>query len=378
MQRLFMVALVGLLVAAAFVPLYAQQAPAVPGIQKAPEIAFESVPFLKLTPERNLGEVLSVAINSKGHLVVLNHPGSAGTGPVYGESTTQLLEFDEKGNFVREIGHGVYGLAYSHSVRFDKYDNLWVVDKASMSVMKFDPQGMVLMNLGRRDEGPDEPRYRKANPPPTPVDGYFNGSTDVAWDKDDNIYISDGYFNSEIAKFDKHGNWIKRWGSAGKGGEHANENPGQFSNPHNIGIDREGNVYAADRGNRRIQVFDTDGNFKRFIFLNVPYDKTRHPVLGNMPANPPDETAPWTICITNTTPQYLYTSDAEPGRIYKLSLPDGKILGTLGKSGHELGQFNWIHGMACPDENTLYVADMNNWRVQKLILHPDKRLVSSK
>jgi sugar lactone lactonase YvrE len=361
-------------------PAFAQQVPAAPGLQNAPEIPFESVPFLKLTPERNLGEVLSVAVNSKGHVVVLNHPGSAGTGPVYGESTTQLLEFDEKGNFVREIGRGVYGLAYSHSVRFDKYDNLWVVDKAAMSVMKFDPAGMVLMNLGRRDEGPDEPRYRHANPPPTPADALFNGSTDVAWDAQDNIYVGDGYFNSRIAKFDKDGNWIKQWGEPGSGGVHANENPGHISNPHNIGIDRQQNVYVADRGNRRIQVFDTDGNFKKFIFLTVPYDKTRHPVLGNMPANRPDETQPWTICITNTPTQYLYTSDSEPGRIYKLSLPDGKILGVLGKSGHVLGQFNWVHGLACPDENTLYVADMNNWRVQKLILHPDKQkqIISNK
>src|SRR5271154_547586 len=167
MKKPFLLVLLGLVVAPVVAPAFAQQAPAAPGVQNAPEIPFESVPFLKLTPDRNLGEVLSVAINSKGHVVVLNHPGSAGTGPVYGASTTQLFEFDEKGNFVREIGHGVYGLAYSHSVRFDKYDNLWVVDKASMSVMKFDPQGMVVMNLGRRDEGPDEPRYRKANPPPT-------------------------------------------------------------------------------------------------------------------------------------------------------------------------------------------------------------------
>ena len=374
MKELIATVLFGLLVA----PAFAQEAPPAPGTQSAPEIPFDSVPFLKLTPDRNLGEVLAVAVNSKGHVVVLNHPGSAGTGPVFGESTTQIMEFDEKGNYVREIGHGVYGLAYAHSVRFDKYDNLWVVDKATMSVMKFDPQGMVLMNLGRRDEGPDEPRYRHADPPPTPVDGYFNGSTDVTWDKNDNIYVSDGYFNSEIAKFDKHGYWLKRWGAPGKGGEHANENPGQFSNPHNIGIDRNENIYVADRGNRRIQVFDTDGNFKKFIFLNVPYDKTRHPVLGNIPANRPDETRPWTICITNTTPQYLYTSDEEPGRIYKLSVPEGKILGVLGKSGRDTGQFNWVHGIACPDENTLYVADMNNWRLQKLILHPDKKLVSNK
>jgi sugar lactone lactonase YvrE len=374
MKGLIATVLFGLLAA----PAFAQEAPSAPGIQSAPEIPFDSVPFLKLTPERNLGEVLAVAVNSKGHVVVLNHPGSAGTGPVFGESTTQIMEFDEKGNYVREIGRGVYGLAYAHSVRFDRYDNLWVVDKATMSVMKFDPQGMVVMNLGRRDEGPDEPRYRHADPPPTPVDGYFNGSTDVTWDKEDNIYVSDGYFNSEIAKFDKHGYWLKRWGAPGKGGEHANENSGHFSNPHNIGIDRADNIYVADRGNRRIQVFDTDGNFKKFIFLNVPYDKSRHPVLGNMPANRPDETRPWTICITNTPPQYLYTSDEEPGRIYKISIPDGKILGVLGKSGREIGQFNWVHGIACPDENTLYVADMNNWRLQKLVLHPDKKLVSTK
>src|SRR6266571_6362820 len=76
-------------------PAFAQQAPPAPGIQNAPEIPFESVPFLKLTPERNLGEVLGVAVNSKGHVVVFNHPGSAGAGPVYGESTTQIMEFDE-------------------------------------------------------------------------------------------------------------------------------------------------------------------------------------------------------------------------------------------------------------------------------------------
>ena len=49
---------------------------------------------------------------------------------------------------------------------------------------------------------------------------------------------------------------------------------------------------------------------------------------------------------------------------------DGKIVGMLGESGHELGQFSWAHGIACPSENTIYVADMNNWRVQKLMLHP--------
>src|ERR1700683_3273765 len=93
--------------------------------------------FFKLPNNMNLGEVLGVAVNSKGHLVLVNHQGNAGVGPLYGNSSTQLLEFDEKGAFVREVGEKVYGLGYSHSARFDKYDNLWIVDKGTHAVVKF-------------------------------------------------------------------------------------------------------------------------------------------------------------------------------------------------------------------------------------------------
>ena len=130
--------------------------------QTPPKIPFESdVNFLKLNYQLNLGEVLGVAVNSKGTVVVLNHPGSATSGPLYGNATAQLLEFDASGKFLRELGKGVYGLGYAHSVRFDKYDNLWVVDKGTHAAMRFNPAGMVTLNLGRRPEGPDEPEYYK-------------------------------------------------------------------------------------------------------------------------------------------------------------------------------------------------------------------------
>jgi hypothetical protein len=349
---------------------------ALPVLSQAPvKIPFDAdANFLKLNYQLNLGEVLGVAVNSKGTVVVLNHPGSATTGPLYGNATTQLLEFDSNGKYIRELGRGVYGLGYAHSVRFDKYDNLWVVDKGTHAAVKFNPAGIVTMNLGRRPEGPDEPEYfdnRKiAQNPPQHHDGFFNGPTDVAWDSDDNIYISDGYRNSRVAKMDKHGNWIMSWGSRGNA-------DGQFNTPHNIAVDRQNNVYVADRGNGKIQVFDSTGHHLRNILQNAPYDKKRHPTLGDIPANAPDETAPWALCITNTTPQYLYSIDTEPGRLYKFSLPDGRMIGYLGESGRDVGQFNWPHGLACPSENTLLVADMNNWRVQKLTLHPE-RVTSTK
>ena len=341
----------------------------------APEIPWDSnTEFLKYSPDMNLGEVLGVAVNSRGRIAVLNHPGSPTSGPVYGNASTQLLEFDPSGKFVREVGKGVYGLAYGHGIRYDRFDNLWVVDKGTHAAVRFNPAGYVTLNLGRRPEGPDEPDYYvpvRDGQAPAHIDGYFGGPTDVAFDSDDNIYISDGYRNSRVAKFDKNGNWVTTWGSRGPSGPQADQNPSQFNTLHNIAIDRQNNVYVADRNNRRIQVFDRHGTFQRFILLNAAYDKKRHPVLGNVPATAPDQTQPWTLCITNTPTQYLYASDHEPGRIYKMTL-EGKILGWIGESGRGPRQFNWIHGIACPSENELLVADMNNWRIQKVSLHPER------
>src|SRR5260370_8030344 len=152
--------LLGFALALLAMPVFAQQS--VPGIP------FESVPTpLKYSAEMKLGEVLGVAVNSKGHLIVLNHPGTSTAGPIYGNATTQLFEFDQDGKYVRELGHGVYGLAYSHSVRFDKYDNMWGVDKASMTVMKFNPPGYVTMNLVPRPTGPPKPpHFHPPQPPP--------------------------------------------------------------------------------------------------------------------------------------------------------------------------------------------------------------------
>ena len=93
--------------------------------------------------------------------------------------------------------------------------------------------------------------------------GCFRQPTDVAWDSQGNIYITDGYVNSRVAKYDRNGDWVKSWGDPGTG-------PGQFRTPHAIAIDRNDNVYVGDRGNQRIQVFDTDGKFLRMFKIEIP------------------------------------------------------------------------------------------------------------
>jgi len=339
--------------------LCAQQAP-------VPEIPYHSVPdFLHLPGDLYFGEVAGVAVNSKRHVFVFSRGNT--TGPAYGASAAQLLEFDSDGKFLREIGHNLYAWSYAHTVKVDPQDNIWVTDKGSDVVVKFNPEGRVTMVFGRKQEASDDGTgpLKEVRPALPPQDGLFRQVTDVAWDAAGSTYISDGYINSRVAKVDKDGNWLKSWGEAGN-------KPGQFDTPHSIAVDVQGNVYVADRGNHRIQVFDGNGKFLRQIVIDVPVDPNARPAIGNISENPTGSRvpgSPWAICITPPPHQVLYSSDAFPGRIYKLSL-DGRVLGMFGKSGKQLGQFGWIHEIACPSENELYVAEILNWRVQKLLLGP--------
>jgi hypothetical protein len=349
--------------------------------QPVPDIPFDSVPnFLKLPADMNFGEVSGIAVNSKGEIAVYTRSNSAG-GPAYGATASQLLLFDKTGKFLREVGKGLYAWSYAHAVRFDKDDNLWAIDKGSDMIVRINPEGHVTMVFGRKKEASDnaEP-WERVNPPRPPVPGQFRQPTDVAFDTEGNIYISDGYINSRVAKFTKDGDWVASLGEPGGG------KLGSLNTPHTIANDAKGNIYVGDRGNRRIQVIDPKTNqFVREIKIDAPVPADAQPWMGAKPdvarllaadAPPGAATmapgAPWAICVTPPNAsgtQYLYSSDAFPGRVYKLSL-DGKVLGMLGKSGHQAKQFGWIHEIACPSENEIYVAELLNWRAQKLVLKP--------
>ena len=186
--------------------------------QSVPEIKFQArTDFFKLPPDLYFGEAAGVAVNSKGHVFVFSR-GST-TGPAYGAAAAQLLEFDSDGKYIREIGHHLYAWSFAHAVKVDKNDNIWVADKGSDMVIKFSPEGRVLMVFGRRQEASDEGTgpLKHPKPPLPPIDGEFRQVTDMAWDASGNTYISDGYINSRIAKIDNDGNWIKSWGEPGTG-----------------------------------------------------------------------------------------------------------------------------------------------------------------
>jgi hypothetical protein len=323
--------------------------------KSAPQIPFDSVPLVLKTPaDRTIGETPGVAVNSQKHIFVYSRTGSSGL--ARGGTAAQLFEFDQSGKFIRELGQGSYGFSYAHAVRVDKDDNIWVIDEGSNMVMKFNPAGMVTMVLGRKPEAIDylerfleRGEHPEDRTPPVGAANSFNRPTDVAWDLQGNVFVADGYGNSRVAKLTKDGEWVKALGTRGN-------QVGQFNTPHTIASDAKGNIYVGDRGNSRIQVFDPDLNPIRQI-TNVR--------------------APWAVCITPPPNQYLYSADGPSGRIYKLDL-DGNLLGTFGTLGKRLGQFYWVHEIACPSENELYTGEVQNWRVQHLMLHPTQRSAATR
>jgi sugar lactone lactonase YvrE len=360
-------------------------APAV--AQSVAELPFESVPDpLKLPDDVHFGEVAGVAVNSKGHVFVFSRGNS--TGPAYMATAAQLLEFDQTGKFIREIGKNLYGWSYAHAVRIDKDDNIWVVDKGSNLILKMNQQGHVVWVFGRKGESSHldvPPDYASQltnilkragvavtvpennnprNPVPVHRDNVFNQPTDVAWDSKGNSYFTDGYVNSRVAKANARGEWVASWGSLGTG-------PVQFDTPHGVAVSPKDEIYVADRGNRRIQVLDTEGKFLREFTIDVPVDTKRGKITYG--AETPDAKtgslapgAPDALCMTPGPNPVLFVGDLYPSRIYKVSL-EGKLLGVYGQPGRNLGEFGWIHAIACPSENEIWVGELINWRVQKLV-----------
>jgi hypothetical protein len=316
--------------------------------ENVPTIPHTSVPnFFKLPQDLYLGEGIGIATNSKGNIFIYHRSGD-----------TRLFEFDPNGNFVKEWGVGLYGIEFAHQVRVDREDNVWVVDEGTNMVIKFNPQGRVAMVLGRRPEpvaGATQTQNAQ-NPPALDRKYGFGRPTDVTWDAQGNIFVSDGYVNSRVVKFDKNGRFIGQFAGGERG-----DAPNQLNTPHSISSDAQGNIYVGDRGNRRIVVLNNDLTLK-----------TTYTNVGN----------PWAVCVSPGPHQYLFSSNSNPdsnpaaswaitGEIYKMEL-DGKIIGKFGKAGKGLGEFSTVHEIDCRNPDQLFVSEISAWRAQKIILSPSK------
>lgn len=335
-----------------------------------PELSFTTTDLLKTPADVYVGEVSGVGANSKGVIYVYTRTGhpyaTLGDNRTFYHGGSRLFQFDAAGKYLREFGQDVYGFNAAIGLRVDPQDNVWTIDEGANQVVKFDTEGRVALVLGRKPEaigvrlatpgaGPSGPPAgagpggggQPGRVPGAGIPGSsFSRPTDVAWDRTGNIYVADGIgANDRIAKFDKDGRFISHWGSTGNG-------PGQFAGIKALAIDAQGNVYAADLGNKRIQVFDANGAFKsEFGGVGTPI----------------------AMCITRGATEHLYISHAgdadgmEDAAIYKVQL-DGKVVGKFGTAGKMPKEFGLANSLDCRSDTELLVGERTNWRVQKVSL----------
>ncbi len=275
--------------------------------QAVPELPYRVVTnFFKFPKDMIAGETSAVAVNAPGHIFLFQR-----TRPM-------LAEYDEKGKFVRSIGEGLF--SHPHGLRIDPDGNLWTTDDGSHLVLKLAPSGAVLLVLGRINLGAE-------------ANWLFNKPADVAFARNGDIYVADGYGNSRVVKFDRDGKYLKSWGKYGTA-------IGEFNLPHSVAVDAAGRVYVGDRENQRIQIFDSEGNFlKQWTGIGYPYG------------------------LVITPDQHVWMADGGYDRIVELD-QSGKILGAFGEPGHQPGQMAWAHFLAIGPNQTIYLADVLNWRFQ--------------
>ena len=238
------------------------------------------------------GRVSAVTTDSQGEVYVFQR----------GKKADSVVVFDAAGKYLRSWGRGFFG--NPHGIRADKDGNIWCVDNGHHQVYKFTRDGKLLLTLGTKGQtGTTEQT--------------FGSPTDIAWSRNGDFYVSDGYGNSRVVKFNRDGKFLLSWGKPGSG-------PGEFRVVHSVAVDSKERVYVSDRENNRIQIFNANGEFlKQWTHLGC---------TQGLYITSKDEM--WIMTHRNNVENGTY--DTLAGRLMKIDLETGKILGAMESPGHLL------------------------------------------
>ncbi|WP_299739254.1 peptidyl-alpha-hydroxyglycine alpha-amidating lyase family protein [uncultured Rossellomorea sp.] len=293
------------------------------------------------------GEASGVAVDSKGDIFYL-HRGSSEYG---GESLIQepaLIVIDGETKEVKNRW-GKNMFASPHGLEIDDEDNVWITDITLNKVYKFTPDGHLLATFGD-----DYPFYMEAalrirnvlpNLPTGMTKYTFARPTDVTVMEDGSFAVSDGYRNRRIVKFDSDGNFLWEKNDLGNG-------TGEFNLPHGISHDQKGNLFVADRNNARVQVLNQDGEF---------LDAWEQKEIGR----------PFGVEVGNDGNVYLvdggdalYPNTGRGSHQVVIVNKNGEIINRFGKWGSKAGEMKVPHDVAVNQNGDIFVAELQNNRLQ--------------
>jgi hypothetical protein len=351
---------------------------------KAPKYKVD--PFWpKPLPDRWVtGEVAGTCLDSNGHLFIVNRGFQTGglISPenLVAQASPPVIEFDKAGNVARSWGdptlntgtQGTLGPGTNavlpngiHGCYVDYQDNVWIGGNGDGVVQKYSHNGTFLMQIGVKgmcDSGPSVPHGTCGNPGGNNSHVLLNQPADIAVDPSNgDVYIADGYGNHRVVVFNKNGVYLRQWGSAGPG-------PGQFAagdggHPHCVVLGNDNLVYACDRGQDRIQVFDKLGNLKKIIPVKPG---TGTPGLGTAGSA-------WDVDFSPDKKQELmFDVDGGNERVWIFDRVAATILSGFGRHGHMAGDFTFVHTVAVDNNSNLYLGEtVGGRRLQKFVKASD-------
>ena len=257
----------------------------------------------RLPSDWRLGQVAGVAVDNEGRYYLYHR----------GIDAPPLICFNRDGDYLRSWGENVY--VRPHMIKCDEEDNIWLIDDNGHILYLYSPEGDLLRTLGTKGR-------------PGEDGNHFDKPTDVAFGLKGEFYVSDGYGNKRVAKFDKNLSFIGQWGSEGV-------EVGQFVLPHAITTDSEGLVYVADRNRWRVQIFNAEGEFLRqWTHIGKPFG------------------------IVSTSDGYLYICDGTNARVTKVE-KSGRIVGFFGSPGSDVGQISTAHDIAVAPNGDILLAHLD-------------------
>jgi len=253
-----------------------------------------------------------------------------------------IVVVNSRGEIIEDWSQWDHLFRRPHSITINPYDpekNIWVIDDRHHVIYEFSNDGSELL----RTMGEPGVPGNDAN--------HFNRPTFMTWAPDGTMFVADGYANSRIVKFSSDGEYITSWGQEGIPPNETR--PGYFNAVHGVALDYASDrLFVTDRSNRRIQVFNMDGNFL-YDFSTGPYSVPQYLYISE--------------------DRYLWVADYATNKILKYSL-EGEFLYSWGSMGEWPGGMWNVHGMSVDENNNLYIAEVNSGRAQKFIPRQDARI----
>lgn len=296
------------------------------------------------------GQLSGVCVDHHDNIIVTNRGDITEEEQETCVKASPVIIFDPAGNMVDAWGDWNVLPSTIHSCCVDSSNNVWITANGDGMIQKYTHDGKLLLQIGKKGVFDTSDGTKKGAPLNSSHTQFVKPAGITVDQGSGEVYVADGYGNRRVAVFDSNGNYLRQWGRQATPEEMETGAGGVFAEVvHCVTISNAGLVYVCDRQGDRVQVFDKTGNFMRNIWIRT----------GTATLPDPRGTAWWAEFSRDREQKYLYVMNGRNEQVHILDHASGEILSSFGRPGHQLGSFTHGHSLAVDSGDNIYVAETN-------------------